>query len=98
MMFRLNKMSAKLGSANAVQLTSFSHTNGESTASTQERPAQDALQKNIRLNKKSEILGPTGTVRGFKNIISERKEFLRLSFVGETFQVGHNALDNSTQI
>lgn len=89
MMFRLNKKSAKVDSANAVQLKSFNHINGDS--SSQESPCGDVQM--IRSNQntsKAEIIGPTGTVRGYKNMIRERKEILRLSFVGETFEVDTN--------
>lgn len=95
LMFRSGKMSAKLGSANAVQLTSFNHINGD--ASSQESQS-DRVQQ-IRLATKdistTEILGPTGTVRGYKNIIRQRKEVLRLSFVGETSEVRLRLKTNS---
>lgn len=96
-MFRSGKTSDKLGSANAVQLTSFNHINGDLSATSQESP-NDRVQHIHSVTKdssKTEILGPTGTVRGYKNIIRERKEVLRLSFVGETFEVGLRLKTNS---
>lgn len=92
-MYRLGKTSDTLDSSRSVQLTSFNHTNGESAASLQ-HPQNQFLRSKIRRNhgsSQTEILGPTGTVRGFKNIITQRKEFLRMSFVGETLQVGHSS-------
>ena len=89
MMFRFSKMSPNYGSANAVQLTSFNHINGDSSSTSQENPSSGVqpTRPAIQGSSKAEILGPTGTVRGYKNIIRERKEVLRLSFVGETLEV-----------
>lgn len=97
-MFRFSKMSPKQGSANAVQLTSFNHINGDSSTTSQENPSNGVPQIRSAIeagSSKTEILGPTGTVRGYKNIIRERKEVLRLSFVGETFEVGLRIKTNS---
>lgn len=88
-MFNFDKIEDKRDSAKAAQLTSFNRMNGESAASSQQHLQNQALQNKIRPNHglpQTEIVGPTGTVRGFKNIIRQRKEFLRMSFVGETLQ------------
>lgn len=87
-MFRFGKMSPKHGSANAVQLTSFNHINGDSSTTSQEDPSSGVQQNRVAIqgSSKAEILGPTGTVRGYKNIIRDRKEVLRLSIVGETLE------------
>ena len=88
-MFRLNKMPAKKD-AGPVHLTSFS-LNGDS-AETSENLPHSGVPKAVFMSNhgssKSEILGPTGTVRGFKNIIKERKEFLRLTCFSENCEVG----------
>lgn len=90
-MFRFVKYSNKRDSAaNAVNLTSY-HMNVESAALSQQRPQTQGSQNNNQpavngSSRRSEILGPTGTVRGFRNIITQRKEFLRLSLVGETLE------------
>ena len=102
-MFRFVKYSNKRDSAaNAVNLTSY-HMNVESAALSQQRPQTQGSQNNNQpavngSSRRSEILGPTGTVRGFKNIITQRKEFLRLSLVGETLEVRSCALNRSFQI
>lgn len=99
-MFRFGKMSPKHGSAaNAVQLTSFNHINGDSSTTSQEDPSCGVQQNRvaIRGSSKAEILGPTGTVRGYKNIIRDRKEVLRLSIVGETLEVGQRNSYESKQ-
>ena len=92
LMFRFTKMSPKHGSANAIQLTSFNHINGNSSTTSLENPSNGVEVQQIRSaiqgSSKTEILGPSGTVRGYKNIIRERKEVLRLSVVGETLEVG----------
>ena len=89
-MFRFTKMSPKHGSANAVQLTSFNHINGDSCTTSQDNLSNGVpqIRSAIQDSSKTEILGPSGTVRGYKNIIRERKEVLRLSLVGETLEVG----------
>jgi len=83
-------MSPKHGSANAIQLTSFNHINGNSATTSQENPSNGVevqqIRSAIQSSSKTEILGPSGTVRGYKNIIRERKEVLRLSVVGETLE------------
>lgn len=89
-MFRFVKYSDKRDcAANAVRLTSY-HMNGESAASSQQYPPNQILENNnrpaINASSGSEIIGPTGTVRGFKNIITQRKEFLRNSLVKEIFE------------
>lgn len=89
-MFRSGKTSAQVDSVNAVQLTSFNHINGDLSAASQDGPSDRVQQIRSATKdpaKSTEILGPTGTVRGYKNIIRERKEVLRLSFVGETLEV-----------
>ena len=100
LMFRFSKMSPKHGSANAVQLTSFNHVNGDSSTTSQENASSGVQQIRtaIQGSSKAQILGPTGTVRGYKNIIRERKEVLRLSFVGETLEVGLRNSYESKQI
>lgn len=87
-MLRFGKMSPKHGSANAVQLTSFNHINGDSSTTSQEDPSSGVQQNRaaIQGSSKAEILGPTGTVRGYKNIIRDRKKVLRHSIVGETLE------------
>jgi len=99
-MFRFSKMSPKRGSANSVQLTSFNHINGDSSTTSQDNPSSGVQQIRtaIQGSSKAQILGPTGTVRGYKNIIRERKEVLRLSFVGETLEVGLRNSYESKQI
>ena len=90
-------MSFKHDSAKDVQLLSFSHINGDSSASSQDDPCDGRVQDigSTLGSSKKEILGPTGTVRGYKNMIRERKDILRLSFVGETFEVGCQLKTNS---
>lgn len=99
-MFRFSKMSPKRGSANSVQLTSFNLINGDSSTTSQDNPSSGVQQIRtaIQDSSKAQILGPTGTVRGYKNIIRERKEVLRLSFVGETSEVGLRNSYESKQI
>ena len=99
-MSSFDKMSANLDSGNTVELTSFNHLNGESAASSQKHP-HNGVEKKIPPNHSSsqtEIIGPTGTVRGFKNMIKERKECLRLSFVEEAFEVGNPTRFKITQL
>ena len=100
-MFRLSKIPPEHGSANAVQLTSFNHINGDSSTTSQELEDPSSGVNQIRAaiqgSSKAEILGPTGTVRGYKNIIKERKEDLRLSFVGETLEVGQRNSTNQNK-
>lgn len=99
-MFRFGKIPPEHGSENAVQLTSFNHINGDSSTTSEERPSSGVKQIHaaVQGSSKAEILGPTGTVRGYKNIIKERKEDLRLSFVGETLEVGQRNSYESKQI
>lgn len=87
MMFRLDK---ELDSANTVELTSFNHRNEESASSSQDGVQTNGVQKTIgnHVLCPREIIGPTGTVRGFKNMIKERKQFLRVGFVGKSLEVG----------
>lgn len=86
-MFRLDK---RLDSANTVELTSFNHRNEESASSSQDCVQTNGVQKTIgnHVLCPREIIGPTGTVRGFKNMIKERKECLRVGFVGKSLEVG----------
>ena len=99
-MLRFSKMSPKHGSANAVQLTSFNHINGDSSTTSQGDPSSGVQQNRaaIQSSSKAEILGPTGTVRGYKNIIRDRKKVLRHSIVGETLEVGQRNSCESKQI
>ena len=102
LIFRFVKYSDKRDcAANAVRLTSY-HMNGELAASSQQYPPNQILENNnrpaINASSGSEIIGPTGTVRGFKNIITQQKEFLRHSLVKEIFEVRRIAVNRSSQI
>lgn len=87
-MFRSHKMSLKHGAVNNVRLPSFNHSNGDCSVSSLINPCNGCVQgsHSTQSSSKKEIIGPTGTVRGYKNMIKERKEILRLSFVGESFE------------
>ena len=88
-MLRSDKKSVKHGAVNNVRLVSFNHLNGDSSASSLNNPCNGRFQGNhsAQSSPKKEIVGPTGTVRGYKNMIKERREILGLCFVGESFEV-----------
>ena len=88
-MLRSDKKSVKHGAVNNVRLLSFNYSNGDSSASSLNNPCNGRFQGNhsTQSSPKKEIIGPTGTVRGYKNMIKERREILGLCFVGESFEV-----------
>lgn len=68
-----------------VQLTAFNGVNGDHSVN----GLGEILQKNGSAGTltKNEIRGPTGTVRGFKNMIKQRKECLRMSTIASKDEV-----------
>ena len=84
--FKIPSMSDSDG---AVELTAYNGTNGESCGN----GLGEILKNGGAVSaSKQEIRGPTGTVRGFKNLIRDRKECLRNSIFAPTDEVRIPAL------